>query len=214
MKERRTVLVTGGMRRLGAAIANRLEEQDWCVIRHSRKGGDVQADLSNHNAVDNLFIESLRCYGHIDAIVNNAALFSCENESYLRHVNYSAPLELMRYFDAYLRQTNRRGCVVNVLDICVEHLPRDSYEQSKYDLAIQTQESVKRYAPFMRVNAVAPGDILPPEALHIKARARLLHYQPKPEDLADAVAYLLNAEAVTGQLIAVDSGARLIESVP
>ncbi|MGN1359853.1 MAG: SDR family oxidoreductase [Kiritimatiellia bacterium] len=211
MEEQRVVLVTGGVRRLGGTIADRLEEAGFRVIRHSRTAGDVQADLGIHEAVDALFIAALKCYGRLDAIVNNAALFTSPDAHTLRHVNTEAPLELMRYFHDYLRQTARFGSVVNILDTCVERAPKTPYEQTKYDLAVKTLAAVRPSAPHLRVNAVAPGDILPPESTHVAAKPLLLQRRPTPRDVADAVLYLIQAPAVTGQLIAVDGGSRFLE---
>ena len=86
-----------------------------------------------------------------------------------------------------------------------------TYEQTKYDLAVKTLAAVRPSAPHLRVNAVAPGDILPPESIHVAAKPLLLQRRPTPRDVADAVLYLIQAPAVTGQLIAVDGGSRFLE---
>ena len=67
-------------------------------------------------------------------------------------------------------------------------------------------KTARQFAAHLRVNAVAPGPVLPPTEFHEKARDMLLARRPTPEDVADAVAYLLSARSVTGAVIPVDSG--------
>lgn len=66
------------------------------------------------------------------------------------------------------------------------------------------------FAQSLRVNAVAPGPVLPPDGVHEPSGQMLLDSRPTPQDVADAVSYLLSAKSVTGAVIPVDSGQHLI----
>ena len=89
----------------------------------------------------------------------------------------------------------------------------DPYSRSKVELARATVEQARRLAPTLRVNGVAPGPVLPPTdpANREKGGDILLPRRPTPSDVASAVAFLLEADAVTGQVLAVDSGQSLAE---
>ena len=74
-----------------------------------------------------------------------------------------------------------------------------------------TRKSACLFAGSLRVNAVAPGPVLPPVGVHEPAGEILLDRRPAPEDVAAAVVYLLEAEAVTGIVLPVDAGQHLLE---
>ena len=84
------------------------------------------------------------------------------------------------------------------------------YLRTKRELLEATRADALRLAGRVRVNAVAPGPVLPPEACHERAGATPLGRHPTPQEVADAVAYLLSAESTTGAVIPVDGGQSLI----
>lgn len=220
----KTVLVTGGTKRLGLAIADRLRADGWRVITSSHRadaGADIVADLADAMGPARLFAAALSLNGGNppDALVNNAALFTGEAAT-LEQVNFIAPQKLTMMMAG---RENGRGAVVNILDSRVMREMGESgnspapttkpqlspYESSKRALLDYTAKSAAMFADTLRVNAVAPGPVLPPTDVREKAGETPLG-RPTPGAVADAVAWLLAAEFTTGCVIPVDGGARLV----
>ncbi len=214
----KSVLVTGGTTRIGEAISRVLREARWRVLTSSHRadaGADFVADLSDPSAAAKLYLAALRSGEGFSAIVNNAALFTGDEEA-MRTVNFESPKKLTMLLAG---REDCPGCsVVNVLDseILAGTPPscatreKEVYLETKRDLLEYTRKSACLFAGTLRVNAVAPGPVLAPEGVHEKAAETLLARRPGPEDVARAVAYLLDAEAVTGAIVPVDSGAHLL----
>ena len=199
---RGTVLVTGGARRLGKAIADALRACGWNVLVASRTAPDaaVAVDLSEPDAPSKLFAAAKAVAPDLCAIVNNAAVFSQKQDlppdelSRLRAVNVDAPHALTALLAA-----NGGGAVVNIIDCHALGAAR----------ADDTRRSACLFAQSLRVNAVAPGPVLPPDFCHERAGSTPLGRHPTPKEVADAVAYLLSAESTTGTVIPVDGGQSL-----
>lgn len=213
-----TVVVTGGMRRLGKVIAERLKDDGWRVITTSHRadaGADIVADLSQEMGAARLYAAALKLNGGNppDALVNNAALFTGASRAAIRMVNFVSPQKLTMLMAG--RETGR-GAVVNVLDSIVQvesPSPRkddnfNSYCESKRALAEDTVKAAAMFADTLRVNGVAPGPVLPPESVHVKAAETPLG-RPTPEAVAEAVAFLLTAPFTTGCILPVDGGAQI-----
>ena len=210
-----TVLVTGGARRLGKAIADTLSARGWNVIAASRTSPDAAfaVDLAKPDGPARLFAAARAATPDLCAIVNNAAVFSHdaelppEEEVRLRAVNVDAPRMLTDLLAAH-----GGGAVVNILDCRV--IGRDTcdtpYLRAKRELLEATRDDALRLAGRVRVNAVAPGPVLPPVSCHERAGATPLGRHPAPQEVADAVAYLLSAESTTGAVIPVDGGQSLL----
>ena len=236
----RTVLVTGGTTRLGLDVAERLRASGWRVLTSSHRadaGADLVADLSAPSGAAGLYAAAMRLLGGVppDALVNNAALFTGDDAA-VEAVNLEAPRKLTMMMAG--RETGR-GAVVNVLDASVlaglsgdgsalssgdirqptvddqAHLgdscasPR--YAASKRGLLEYTLKSAAMFAQTLRVNAVAPGPVLAPTGVRERAHETLLG-RPRPEDVARAVEFLLDAESTTGAVIPVDGGQHLLEA--
>jgi len=207
-----TVVVTGGTRRLGKVIAEHLRAEGWRVITTSHRvdaGADVVADLSQEMGAARLYAAVLKLNGGEppDALVNNAALFTGD-EAAIRMVNFVSPQKLTMLMAG--RETDR-GAVVNVLDSVVvvdscSGREEDAYLESKRALAEDTVKAAAMFADTLRVNGVAPGPVLPPEGVHVKAPETPLG-RPTPESVAAAVAFLLTASFTTGCILPVDGGA-------
>ena len=215
-----TVLVTGGARRLGKAIAAALRARGWNVIAASRTSPDAafSVDLAEPDGPARLFAAARAAAPDLCAVVNNAAVFSHDaelspdEEVRLRAVNLDAPRALTDLLAAH-----GGGAVVNILDC--RALGRDKrdppgedtpYLRTKRELLAATRADALRLAGRVRVNAVAPGPVLPPETCHERAGATPLGRRPAPREVADAVAYLLSAESTTGAVIPVDGGQSLL----
>ena len=212
-KGKGTVLVTGGTRRIGKAISETLENAGWRVLTSSHRAGsgaDFMCDLSDPSGPVKLYAAALAAApDDFCAIVNNAALFAGD-PSVLEAVNLVAPRKLTMLL------AGREGCkcsVVNILDSKTlgPSSPSDgAYAKTKRELRSDTLKHAALFAQTLRVNAVAPGPVFPPEGVHEPAGDMLLDRRPGPEDVAAAVLYLLEAESVTGTVIPVDSGQHLV----
>lgn len=224
-------LVTGGKRRVGAAIAERLAADGWTLALHSHH--DVAdevaypgahgfvADLADVDAADRLIGDVSAHFGIAPTLlINNASRFEWDDaatmtrESLDGHhaVNAATPVMLI----IALSRTAATGSVVNILDQRIQNPNGDqlAYTLSKTSLAGATRTLAAALAPRWRVNAVAPGLTLPTADYDEAQMARLTALMPlermsQPEDIAEAVAYLSAASAVTGQTIFVDGGANL-----
>ena len=213
----KSVLVTGGTVRLGAAIAARLKAEGWRVLTSSHRadaGADLVADLSAPGGAVKLYSAALQILGGNppDALVNNAALFTGDAAS-IASVNLESPKKLTTLMAG--REAGV-GAVVNVLDAGAVDCTRlqstaaDCYRESKCALLDFTRFAAATFAATLRVNAVAPGPVLAPTDVHVKAGETLLDRRPTPGDVATAVSYLLGAESTTGAIIPVDAGQHLI----
>ena len=209
----KSVLVTGGTVRLGSAIAARLRAEGWRVLTSSHRadaGADLVADLAEPMGAARLYAAALKLLGGNppDALVNNAALFTGDDAA-IAAVNLEAPKKLTTLMAG--RETGL-GAVVNILDSVIlgSNDPNRPYLSSKRELAAFTRSAAATFAATLRVNAVAPGPVLAPTEVHMKAGETLLDHRPTPSDVAAAVSYLLSAESTTGAIIPVDAGQHLI----
>lgn len=208
-----TVLVTGGARRLGKSIADALRADGWNVLVSSHRdvdGADIRADLSLPEGPARLYAEALAVAPDLCAIVNNAALFRGDDAT-MEALNLIAPRKLTMLLAG--REGAGLCSVVNILDSKVLGPASDHdtpYERTKRGLLADTRRFAAMFAQSLRVNAVAPGPILPPDGIHEPSGEMLLDARPTPQDVADAVSYLLSAKSVTGTVIPVDSGQHLV----
>ena len=215
----RSVLITGGTVRLGAAIANRLRAEGWRVITSSHRadaGADIVADLAEPMGAAKLYAATLQRLGGMppDALVNNAALFTGD-ETAIKAVNLEAPKKLT------VMMAGREagvGAIVNILDTKALDAsrrfstPTDAYLASKHELLAFTRSAAATFAATLRVNGVAPGPVMAPTDVHEQAGEMLLDRRPTADDVAAAVSFLLGAEATTGAIIPVDAGQNLLQA--
>lgn len=221
----KSVLITGGTIRLGAAIAARLRAEGWRVITSSHRpdaGADIVADLAEPMGAAKLYAAALQMLGGTppDALVNNAALFTGDEAS-IAAVNLESPKKLTTLMAG--RETGV-GAVVNILDSVILgsigsvgtestlNDPKRPYLASKRSLLDFTRSAAATFAATVRVNGVAPGPVLAPTEVHVKAGETLLDRRSTADDVAAAVSYLLDAESVTGTIIPVDAGQHLLET--
>lgn len=180
----------------------------------------VAADLTAEAATAGLVADAATALGPLTALVNNASTFlhdtveTATRDSWDQHmeVNLRAPFVLSQAFARQLPD-DAEGGIVNVIDQRVWNLTADftSYTLSKAGLWTLTQVLARALAPRIRVNAVGPGPTLASvhqtEADFAAEWSGLPLGRPvAPDEVAAAVGYLLEAGAVTGQMIAVDAG--------
>jgi len=187
----KTILVTGGAKRVGAAIVRRLhaeganvaihcrsslhDAQGLCAELNDRRPDSaiiVQADLLEPESLPRVIAEVMQQFGHLDALVNNASSFyptpldKMDERQWndLIGTNLKAPLFLAQAAFPELRR--RHGCIVNIVDIHAD-LPMHGhllYNIAKSGLAGLTRSLAQEMAPQVRVNGVAPGVNIWPES--------------------------------------------------
>lgn len=219
-------MVTGGAVRIGKAIVKALQLQGVDVVVHYCNSKTEAEMLSRHTIQADLSIPE-ECFslieraGKPEILINNASIFTKDSlpsatpERVLREfqVNLFAPMELTRAFASQVG----RGAVINLLDrrIRCHDTSCAPYSITKKGLEELTKLAALEYAPHVRVNAVAPGPVLPPPGSSAGSARELagnipLDTLPSPEQIADGVIYLLQADAITGQTIYVDGGQHLL----
>jgi pteridine reductase len=183
----------------------------------------IQGDLLDLAALPKLVTETVKQFGGLDVLVNNASSYyatdigsiDANDWENLLGTNLRAPLFLSQAAAPELKKN--QGCIVNITDMHVEQPKRGYmvYSIAKGGLVTLTRALAKDLAPQVRVNAVAPGPVLWPEDnpqfdedYRQKVIAQtLLNRVGGPEDVASAVRFLINdAPFMTGQVIAVDGG--------
>jgi NAD(P)-dependent dehydrogenase (short-subunit alcohol dehydrogenase family) len=183
----------------------------------------VDGDLADEASVATIVPRAAAALGPLTALVNCASAFEDDRietvtrTSWDKHLNTNlrAPLVLSQAFAKQL-PADAQGAIVNIVDQAVLNLTPQflSYIVSKAALWTLTQTLAQALAPRIRVNAVAPGPSLKAERqtqanFDAHVQKTLLRRPSAPEDIAGGVHYLLSASAVTGQMIAVDSGQHL-----
>ena len=238
--EQPVALVTGAARRIGAVIARRLHAAGYAIVLHYRHSlADAtalaaeleaarahstllqQADLADTSTLQGLVDNTVARFGRLDALVNNASTY------YATPVGSATPAQWDELFGANARAAfflsqaatpalrATRGAIINIVDIYAERpLPAHTlYCMSKAALVMLTRSLALELGPQIRVNAVAPGNILwstnpvkAETAAQVEQRTALAR-QGTPQEIADAVLYLLrDASYCSGVVLPVDGG--------
>ncbi len=235
----RVALVTGAAKRIGRAVAIRLASAGADVVIHynrskaeaedavaeivklGRKSVAVQADLSSLAQIKRLFQQTIDQFGRLDILVNSAANFLPAHLDDTTEkmwdtaldTNLKAPFFCAQAAAPLLRQS--RGVISNFADIggiltWPGYIPHCA---SKAGVIMLTKCLAKALAPEVRVNAIAPGTITmsgdPTEWEADFIRLAPLHRTGTPEDVAEAVSFLVHAKFVTGEILALDGGRTL-----
>lgn len=189
-QEAKVALVTGGARRIGAAIVTTLHAAGYRVIIHCHRSLNeahamaaelnnqridsafvLQRELTEQGAAAEMMTTISEWAGRLDLLVNNASVFirtDCNtfdetDWTSLFDTNVKAPFLLSLAAHPLLTKTS--GCIINITDIHAER-PLKGYSlycQSKAALEMQTKSLAREFAPSIRVNAVAPGATIWPE---------------------------------------------------
>ena len=235
-------VVTGGAIRLGRAISltlgslgadvcvhfNRSDQAAREVTREIEAMGVratcVKADLSSPVSASRVIVQwAYECFGRLDILINNAAIFEpggtldTSEELWDRNfsINLKAPFFLCQQFVRCLGDKGT-GQIINIADWCASRATRRpiAYALTKAALVAMTKHMAVELAPRVRVNAIAPGAILPPVGQDdscLKKIARLipLGRTGTIDDFTAALTYLLHADFVTGEVLYVTGGQHL-----
>lgn len=236
----KTALITGGAHRVGKAISLALARAGAnIVINYNTSSAAaeataaeigalgvealaIQADISDHRQVEKMVAAAVDRFGSVDILVNSASLwretpFPTNNFDDWHQVtgtlingsffcaNFVAPLMLKK----------GQGVIINIIDLAAfEPWPNFmAHSVGKAALLALSRQLALELAPAVRVNAVAPGPVLPPPdyddaKIARTAQKTLLNRWGAPEDVAEAVLYFIKADYVTGEVLAIDGGER------
>jgi pteridine reductase len=233
----RLALVTGAGHRVGRAIAQGLAARGMDVAVHynasegpahdtaraiesaGRRAAVFRANLAERGAAAGLVREVTREMGGLDVLINSAAVMmrtpwdqaTEQDWDDMFALNLRAPFFLSQA--AALAMRGRGGAIVNIADLAAyetwpAYIPHGI---TKSGVVQMTRALARVLAPSIRVNAVAPGAVLLPDAWTEEDAHRLVNTTPlqrlgSPDDVVGAVLYLLEAEYVTGETIIVDGG--------
>lgn len=228
----RTAIVTGAGKRVGRHIAGALLQDGWKVVAHVHHAGDdvpagagkVVADLADPGCAAEIFAAA-DDLPPVRLLVNNAARFAWDGfgefnaQEFDAHmaVNVRAPTLLLEEF-ARRHDAAQDGLIVNLLDSKLAAPNPDylSYTVSKQALAGLTELAARALASRrIRVNGIAPGLMLrssgqSEENFRVMHASNPLRRGIEPEDVIDALRYLVGAGGVTGEVLVIDSGQRFM----
>lgn len=236
-------IVTGGAVRIGRALSLALAGAGLRVCIHYGRSQDaarqtaaeigdlgseavtVQADLIDpEGAADAIMTAAVQAFGRVDVLVNSAAVFEpgslqdTSSHDWDRHhrINLHAPACLCRRFAGQI-PADGRGAILNIADWrALQPQPGHlAYTLSKAGLVCLTKILAQELAPRIRVNAIAPGAILPAADMTPDDFDRLsalipLRHCGSPGDISEAALYLLQSDFVTGEILHVTGGQQLV----
>jgi NAD(P)-dependent dehydrogenase (short-subunit alcohol dehydrogenase family) len=231
----KTALVTGGAKRLGQAISISLASKGANVIIHYSKSSEeaselakkieqygvnawlVSGDLRQISEVEGIFDKALEFTSPIQILINNASIFDKSDLNSFSvdelfeniQINAISPLILARE----MAKQKIEGAIINLLDTRITEYDRThvAYHLSKKMLFDLTRMMALEFAPSIRVNAIAPGLILPPPGQDLSYLEKLASTNPlnsigNPKEITKSVIFLLESMFITGQVIFVDGG--------
>jgi NAD(P)-dependent dehydrogenase (short-subunit alcohol dehydrogenase family) len=234
----RVALVTGSAHRVGKHIALSLAREGCDLVIHYHRSKDaaeetvaeikslhreaiaISADLRDMNQLLQMFDEIEQAYGRLDVLVNSSAimegidLLEVDEEAWHRtlDLNLKAPFFCIQQA-VRLMGKQGGGVIVNISDIIGRRpwVQFPVHSISKAGIEMLTQVASLALAPKIRINAVAPGPVLPPEGMAPERWEALgkrapLQRSGTAEDVALAVIYLLKNDYVHGETLVVDGG--------
>jgi NAD(P)-dependent dehydrogenase (short-subunit alcohol dehydrogenase family) len=233
-------LVTGSAHRLGKAFALSLARMGYSIALHYRGSADeaehtvkeiralgvdclpIRADLTIPEKIDFLFSLVDEFKMPLKVLVNSAAVMPVGKPQELELKDWDLALDLNLRAPFLLAQqaANRMtdgGLIVNITDIGAQKAwsRYPSYTVSKAGLESLTKMLARAFAPGIRVNAIAPGLVLPSDVVTKEKWDKLVDSLPlkraaRLDEITSALEFLIKNEYITGQTIAVDGGYSLI----
>lgn len=240
-----TILITGAAQRIGKEIAIFFAKKGWNIVLHFNKSRNsaltlqkqihkigtrciiIKADLSKINSVKKIFPDAIKKIGPIHCLVNCASVFENDDveqfnqKKWQSHfdVNLKAPTILSSYFSKQKKIQN--GNIINIIDQRVFKLTPYflSYTLSKAGLLTLTKVLAMKFAPKIRVNAIAPGPVMKnyrQSQSHFKKQFKntLLKKQVEISDICSAIEFIIKNKSTTGHAIPVDSGQSMAWKTP
>lgn len=232
-------LVTGAGHRVGRALAVALgaegmtvavhfnsarEEADETVKLIETAGGKAAAfgsDLSEAGSAAKLVGEVAKTFGALDVLINSAAVMKPHTFGTISESEWDETMSINLRAPFFVAQSavsamSNGGAIINIADLAAyetwpSYIP---HSISKAGIVKMTEGLARVLAPGIRVNAIAPGAVLLPDDWSDKTGERLSDTTPlrrigDPQDVVDAMLYLLRADYVTGETIVVDGGRRI-----
>ena len=239
----KTILITGASRGLGRAIAKKFSQNNYNVIinynnsekealelqkeleKNNVKTIIIKADITKENEVKKMIDETIKTFKKIDVLVNNAGIAidttiedkTVENFQKIINTNLIGPFILSKYVGEYMMK-EKNGKIINIsstngIDTYYEYSL--DYDASKAALISLTHNLALHFAPYINVNAVAPGWIntemnknLDKEYIDQEKEKILLKRFAQPEEIAEVVYFLSteNAKYINNETIRVDGG--------
>lgn len=235
----KTALITGSAKRIGRACALKLSKEGAEILIHYNKSYDeaeelatsirnaggkswtIQQDLSDKDSAERLMKKALEITGNIDYLVNSASIFPESKYADIQvndfienlQINALSPFFLSR---AFARNSKSAECIINFLDTRIVDYDKDhlAYHVSKKVLFSLTRMLSEELAPQIRVNAVAPGLVIPPPGMTDEYLNKRVHTNPLKRigtlaQVSDSMYFLMKNTFITGQVIFVDGGRHL-----
>ena len=189
-KKKQVAIITGGAKRVGAAISRRLHKANIDIIIHYRnsdteanslqeqlnkirKGSAsiIQADLLDPNSYSLIINEAIKVYGQLNFLINNASSYYPTNINDINELNWNelivsnlkAALFLSKEASPFLKKSN--GSIINITDAHITNPKKNYiiYSIAKSGLNTLTKSLAQELGPEIRVNAIAPGPVLWPD---------------------------------------------------
>ncbi|MBT0666935.1 SDR family oxidoreductase [Novosphingobium profundi] len=236
---RKSVLITGGAKRIGSVIAKAFADEGWHVVIHYGKSRDqaenlkqrlpsaeiISCDLNDTAAANAMIHELAQRLDDWSALVNCAAVFDLDTAQAMSstifdtamRVNAATPASIAQ---AYFRHARARGgrSLIHVTDQKLANPNPDffSYTMSKHALAATIPMlSMARSNDQDRVFGIAPGAILAShdqreEETEVSHRMNLLHRKTPPDEIARTALFMAKGWLASGQTVFVDSGQHLV----
>lgn len=240
----KNVLVTGGTRGIGEAISREFAKKGYDIIINYVKSDEkakklkqelettynikvfpIQADLSNEIQIENMVNLAIEEFGKIDVLVNNAGIVidkefedrTVEDWKKTLNVNLIAPFILTKLIGKEMIK-QKEGVIINISStngLNTYYPSSVDYDSSKSGLISLTYDSAVQYAPYIRVNCIAPGWIntemnkeLPIDYVKEETERILVKRFGEPEEIAKVATFLASEDAsfINSTVIKVDGG--------
>ena len=236
----KVALVTGAAKRIGRSIALRLADEGADLVvnyetsqseaeqlvgeiaAHGRRAVAIQADVSKKADVGKLFAQVGKEFGKLDILVNNAGIYfpakfeelTEEQWDRIMNVNLKSQFLCAQAAIPLLRRGAGQSHIVNISSLggLLAWPAFTHYCVSKAGVIMLTRSLARALGPKILVNSVAPGTIQFPGESPDEDYIRKvpLHRTGTGEDIADAVAFFVKSDFITGQILPVDGGRTLV----
>lgn len=240
----KSVLITGGTRGIGEAISREFAKKGYDIIinyvnssekaqnlkqelekEYNIKVLPIQADISNEIEIKNMVDTAIKEFGKIDVLVNNAGIVidrefedrTVEDWKKTLDINLIAPFVLIKLVGKEMMK-QKSGSIINISStngLNTYYPTSVDYDASKSGLISLTYDSAVQFAPYVRVNCVAPGWLntemnkeLPEDFVKEETERILVKRFAEPEEIAKVVVFLASEDAsfVNSTVIKVDGG--------